>query len=237
MIHIYVLSDGMRAETAPGTAGAGVPIRRKMREKTKPPFPAARGLQTVHARTLHVCRIYYGKNGRRAGRTGPCSPENVHFHECRRAKRAKGAPAGLNEGCATGHTYLESGITVRCNNCAGRREERILEQPGTTPYADYTLYRGRVLVGLLHTGPLVLGISDLSHPSGLESTSSSLSIIQFYTTNTIVSVSLLQLLLHTQVRNWIHGPGATVPTSRVMSSPYVTSVRRPPAPSPRFTYP
>jgi hypothetical protein len=151
MIHIYVLSDGMRAETAPGTAGAGVPIRRKMREKTKPPFPAARGLQTVHARTLHVCRIYYGKNGRRAGRTGPCSPENVHFHECRRAKRAKGAPAGLNEGCATGHTYLESGITVRCNNCAGRREERILEQPGTTPYADYTLYRGRVLVGVVAT--------------------------------------------------------------------------------------
>ena len=136
MIHICVLSDGMRAETAPGTAGAGVPIRRKMRERTNPPFPAARGLQTVHARTLQVCRIYYGKNGRRAGRTGPCSPENVHFHECRRAKRAKGAPAGLNEGCATGHTYLESGITVRCNNCAGRREERILEQPGTTPYAD-----------------------------------------------------------------------------------------------------
>ena len=86
-------------------------------------------------------------------------------------------------------------------------------------------------------GPLVLGISDQSHPLGLESTFKSIDHSVLYYQYIIVSVSLLQLLLQTQVRNWIQDPGATVPTSRVMS-PYVTPVvRRLPAPSPRLTYP
>lgn len=107
MIHIYVLSDGSRAKTARKTAGAGVSIRRKMREKRKRPFPAARGLQTAHARILRVHRTHYEENIARAGRTGPQLPGNAQFPDGRRAKRAKRPPAGRSERCATRTSSLE----------------------------------------------------------------------------------------------------------------------------------